>query len=70
MKPDTVLSMPRVYNNLSIISLLGTNIPIFVSDRKNPLHNIGACNTLLRQLSYPFASGIIAQTAFAKKVPS
>jgi GalNAc-alpha-(1->4)-GalNAc-alpha-(1->3)-diNAcBac-PP-undecaprenol alpha-1,4-N-acetyl-D-galactosaminyltransferase len=67
IKPMCVISLPQIYNNLTILALLKSKIPIYVSDRKNPLTDIGYLNNLLRKLLYPYATGIIAQTSFAKK---
>lgn len=66
-KPDTVLSMPEDIGVYVILTLLGTGIPVFVSERNNPwvMPNVKVTR-LLRCLMYPFATGLIFQTEMAK----
>jgi len=67
IKPDTVLSVPEGYNNLAICVLLGSKIPVYVSDRSSPVRTLWPFHIrILRKIFYPFATGIIAQTQFAK----
>lgn len=62
-KPDVVISFIDIVNIFSIISLLGTGIPIIISERVNPkFHNIGAKWDHLRRFIYPLASKIVIQT--------
>lgn len=70
IKPKTVLSFNERYNNIVLLSLLGTKIKTFVSDRNNPYMNIGRVHHFLRNRLYRKSSGIIAQTTTAKKVLS
>lgn len=60
--PDTVLSFGEKYNNIVLLSLIGTNFKVFVSDRNSPNWNIGRVHRTLRKLLYKNATGIIAQT--------
>jgi GalNAc-alpha-(1->4)-GalNAc-alpha-(1->3)-diNAcBac-PP-undecaprenol alpha-1,4-N-acetyl-D-galactosaminyltransferase len=62
INPVTVLSFGERWNNLVLLSLLGTSIPIFVSDRSQPDKSIGYKDEFLRKLLYPTAKGIIVQT--------
>lgn len=66
--PKAVLSFNERYNNIVLLSLIGTNINRFVSDRNNPYMNIGKIHNFLRNILYHNASGVIAQTETAKKV--
>lgn len=65
--PDVVLSMPEDIGIYVILALLGTQIPVYVSERNNPWVMPDVKITrILRQLMYPFANGIIFQTEMAK----
>lgn len=66
--PDTVLSFGELWNNLVLISLTGTNIPVFISDRSKPNKNLGSFQNYLRNNLYQRAAGFIAQTEEAKNV--
>ncbi len=62
-KPDVVISFIDTMNVLTLISLLGTNIPVIVSERTDPMmHSIGRIWSLLRKLSYRKAKAIVVQT--------
>lgn len=65
---DTVFSIPQDYSNLTILALLGTGIPVFISDRNSPNMPIPIIKKNLRKLLYPLASGVILQTSTAKKL--
>lgn len=67
IKPDVVLSMPEDIGIYVILALIGTRIPVFVSERNNPwvMPDVKVTR-ILRRLMYPFASGIIFQTEMAK----
>jgi len=66
IKPDTVLSLSEVCNILAIGVLLGSKIPVYISDRNSPDTLRPFYIRILRNIFYPFAAGIIAQTQFAK----
>ena len=79
--PDAVLSFGSKFNAFTILSCLGLNLNIFVSDRSNPYRNstynrsqeIGRkqdhiIHLVLKRLLYPFSKGIIAQTELAKEI--
>ncbi|MDR6968288.1 glycosyltransferase involved in cell wall biosynthesis [Flavobacterium arsenatis] len=68
IKPNTILSFCERYNNIVLLSLLGSRYPVFVSDRSNPEGNLGSLHENLRKTLYKKAKGIIAQTDTAKKV--
>lgn len=65
--PTVVLSMPEDTGIYVILSMLGTGIPVYVSERNNPwvMPNV-KITRLLRTLMYPFAKGIIFQTEMAQ----
>ncbi|MDF2943525.1 MAG: hypothetical protein K0S01_2383 [Herbinix sp.] len=63
LKPDLVLSLPEDIGIFVIPALLGTKIPVVVSERNNPWDMPWKKGTrLMRRLFYPFASGFIFQT--------
>ncbi|MFB0924813.1 MAG: glycosyltransferase, partial [Vicingaceae bacterium] len=66
IKPKAILSFNERYNNIVLLSLLGTKIKTFVSDRNNPHMDIGKIHHFLRNKLYRNCSGIIAQTEIAK----
>lgn len=64
--PDIVLSMPEDIGIYLIAALLGTGIPIIVSERNNPwVMPEMKVTRLLRKVFYPFANGFIFQTEMA-----
>lgn len=66
-KPDVVLTMPEDTGIYAILALVGTGIPVYVSERNNPWTMPDVKITrLLRSIAYPFAKGIIFQTDMAK----
>jgi len=74
LKPDVVLSMPEDIGIFVIPALLGTKIPVIVSERNNPLVMPWKKETrLFRKIFYPLASGFVFQTKeaasfFSKKI--
>lgn len=66
-RPDLVLSLPEEIGIYTLVALLGTGIPVYVSERNNPWVMPDVKITrLLRKIMYPFAEGIIFQTEMAK----
>lgn len=65
--PELVLSLPEEIGIYVLLALLGTGIPVYVSERNNPwvMPDVKATR-ILRRLMYPFAKGIIFQTEMAK----
>jgi len=68
INPVTVLSFGELWNNFVLLALLGTKIPVFVSDRSQPDKSIGKLHDRLRKLLYPKAKGIVAQTQKALEI--
>lgn len=62
LKPDVVLSFIEQTNIRTIGCLIGTGIPVFVSERTHPGHHaMPWVWTTLRRIAYPLASGVIVQ---------
>ena len=68
IEPDSILSFNERYNNIVLLSLLGSPYRKYVSDRNSPFNNLGFIHNFLRKISYRNAEGIIAQTNTAKEV--
>lgn len=66
IQPDTILSFNEMYNNIVLLSLMGTSFKKYVSDRNNPFNTLGFFHGFLRRFLYKKATGIIAQTNEAK----
>lgn len=67
INPDSVLSFGNYWNNFVLLATRGLKYPVFVSDRSSPVKNMGAFQNKLRNILYPKASGVIAQTSKAKE---
>lgn len=66
--PDVVISFITRTNICAIIASIGLNIPVFVSERNNPMIDPRSKFTrLLRNLLYPWAKGCVFQTNFAMR---
>lgn len=65
--PKFVLSFMEKFNEFTLLSSLGLGIPVYVSDRSNPLKKIGFARRLLKEFTYGKAAGLAAQTGFAKE---
>lgn len=66
-KPDIVLAMPEDVGIYLIFAMLGTKIPIVVSERNNPwLLPYRKFSRIFRRIMYPFATGFVFQTEFAR----
>ena len=50
-----------------LIATYGLRYPVYVSDRSSPTKNMGQFHNWLRNVLYPTATGIIAQTSKAKE---
>lgn len=63
LRPDVVVSFVDQTNVRSILALLGTGIPVIVSERVHPAHNpISEGWKIARHLVYPFADAVTVQT--------
>lgn len=65
---DAILSFGELWNSFVLLSCIGLNLPIFVSDRNQPGKYLGVFQETLRKYLYPKAKGIIAQTTTAKEI--
>lgn len=62
-KPDIILTLPEEIGIFVLLSLVGIDIPIVVSERNNPWVMPWKKTTrILRKVIYPFAAGFIFQT--------
>lgn len=62
-KPDLVLSMPEEIGIYVLVALVGTGIPVVVSERNNPwVMPDRKITRMLRRLMYPHAAGLVFQT--------
>lgn len=62
INPISVLSFGETWNNMVLLALLGTKIPVYVSDRAQPDKSLGTLHDFLRIKLYPKAKGVIVQT--------
>lgn len=68
LHPDSVLSFGEYWNNFVLLALYGLRYPVYVSDRCQPDKSLGRVQDSLRNLLYPKARGVIAQTIHAKRI--
>lgn len=66
IKVDTVLSFSEVFNPLAIIASKVAKVPVYISDRSSPNRRHSKFKFIVRKATYPFASGMIAQTDLAR----
>lgn len=63
VKPDVVISFIDMTNIRVLGALIGTGIPVVVSERTDPRHHrIGPLWEVLRVLTYPMAARVVVQT--------
>lgn len=63
VRPDIVISFLDRTNVLTLCALIGTDIPVVVSERIDPRqHSIAPVWRLLRRATYPRAAAIVVQT--------
>lgn len=64
--PDVVISFMDNMNVLCLLASRGLGIPVIVSERIDPsMHNIGKIWSVLRRVTYLFATKIVTQTRHA-----
>lgn len=68
IKPNSILSFGEYWNNLVLLSLIGLNFKVYISDRSQPNKNLGKIQNKLRNFLYPKAAGYIAQTSKAEDI--
>ena len=62
-RPDLVLALPEKVNVWTVLFLLGTGVPVVVSERNDPKrHPPSRVKRLLRRLVYPLCPGFVFQT--------
>ena len=67
-RPDIVLSFLTQYNVFTILASRFLKLKVFVSDRSNPKKKLPKTIDFLRNTTYKYATGIIAQTSLAKEI--
>jgi len=68
IKPDTILAYNEWTNAYVLLSCIGLNYPIYVSERMHPKAKLPLLTEILRKWLYPKACGIITQTRYGEKV--
>ena len=67
-RPDVVLALPEKVNVWTVLYLLGSGVPVVVSERNDPhRHPESRIKRILRCLVYPFAKGFVFQTKEASR---
>lgn len=67
MKPDVVISFTTNINNLTLLALAGTRIPVIVSERIDPSRiNVGYFKRVMSNFLYPHAAALAVQTEHAR----
>ncbi|HBR68347.1 MAG TPA: hypothetical protein DEA55_03120 [Rhodospirillaceae bacterium] len=68
LEPDCVVSFQTETNCIALISMMGSGIPVIVSERSDPyLYPNAKIWRLIRRIVYPLASGAVFQTAHAAR---
>jgi GalNAc-alpha-(1->4)-GalNAc-alpha-(1->3)-diNAcBac-PP-undecaprenol alpha-1,4-N-acetyl-D-galactosaminyltransferase len=70
LQPHVVMSFGEYWNSFVLLSLVGLNYPVYVSDRCQPDKSLGLLHDILRRLLYRRAQGVIVQTEKAKVIYS
>lgn len=68
ISPTTFLSFGELWNSFVMISLIGLNVPVYISDRCSPVKRFDLMHDILRRLFYPRSKGIIVQTSLARDI--
>lgn len=63
---ERILSFGEYWNSFVLLSTIGLNKKVYVSDRCQPTKNFGVIHEILRIWLYPKAEGIIFQTSTAE----
>lgn len=65
--PEFILSFMNKYNVFVLLSLIGQNRKVFVSERDGSTEKIPVVRRILRDFTYKWARGVIAQTNVGKE---
>ncbi|MBL6944863.1 MAG: glycosyltransferase [Bacteroidales bacterium] len=68
IQPDTILAFSEWTNPYMVVANMGLLYRLFLTDRMNPLARLPYLSELLRRKYYKKATGIIAQSSFAKDI--
>jgi len=62
IQPDTIMVFGDIINPIALIANDGLGFPIFIADQISPKQNLGWFKNFMKRVTYPKATGIIAQT--------
>ena len=65
IEPDTIMVFGDIINPKAILANLGLDYPIFIADQISPKQNLGKFINFIKRITYPKATGIIAQSKMA-----
>lgn len=65
IEPDTIMVFGDIINPIAILANLGLSYPIFIADQISPKQNLGWFKNFMKRITYPSATGIIAQSKMA-----
>lgn len=68
IKPETILAFSEWTNPFMVLANMGLTYPLYLTDRMNPLAKLPLVSEFLKKTLYKKASGIIAQSVFAKEI--
>lgn len=68
VKPNSILAFSEWTNPYVVLANFGLPYPLFLTDRMNPLAKLPFASKMLKKILYKKATGIIAQTNFAKHI--
>ncbi len=63
--PDVILSFGDIINPIALIANIGLYYPIYISDRISPKQKLSFFKQLIKRVTYPNTTGIIAQSSDA-----
>lgn len=67
VKPDVILAYGEWTNAFVVLANYGLKTPIYLSDRMSPTLNLTRLHRFMKGFFYKRATGVIAQTSFAKE---
>ena len=68
IKPDCVISFQTETNCTCLLAVIGTNIPVVISERSDPyIHPHSRIWRVIRRFVYPLTKGAVFQTAHAER---
>ncbi len=68
LDPDCIVTFQTETNCISLLSMIGSGIPVIISERSDPyVHPEARIWRLIRRIVYPLAKGAVFQTAHAAR---